>query len=209
MKLTIIGASRGIGRELLKSALSQGHEVTVLARQPEKINESAPNLKVIKGDILDLNSVKESIDSRDAICVCIGIPPTFKPIDVFSKGTQNVLNAIGENSSQRLVVVTGIGAGDSKGHGGFLYDKIVNPLLLKTIYADKDLSESLLKSSKVDWMIVRPGFLTNGPRTGQYRVVDDLTGIKAGKISRADVADFILRQLQEPTHFSKTPLITY
>lgn len=209
MKLTIIGASRGIGRELLKSALSQGHEVTVLARQPEKINESAPNLKVIKGDILDLNSVKESIDSRDAICVCIGIPPTFKPVDVFSKGTQNVLNAIGENSSQRLVVVTGIGAGDSKGHGGFLYDKIVNPLLLKTIYADKDLSESLLKSSKVDWMIVRPGFLTNGPRTGQYRVVNDLTGIKAGKISRTDVADFILRQLQEPTHFSKAPLITY
>ena len=209
MKFTIIGASHGIGRELLKLALSQGHEVTVLARQPEKINESAPNLKVIKGDILDLNSVKESIDSRDAICVCIGIPPTFKSVDVFSKGTQNVLNAIGENSSQRLVVVTGIGAGDSKGHGGFLYDKIVNPLLLKTIYADKDLSESLLKSSKVDWMIVRPGFLTNGPRTGQYRVVDDLTGIKAGKISRADVADFILRQLQEPTHFSKTPLITY
>jgi putative NADH-flavin reductase len=209
MKLAIIGASRGIGLELLKAALEEGHEVTALLRNPGKLNVGDPGLNVIKGDILDFNSVKEVVNGQDAICVCIGIPPTRKLVTVFSIGTQNVINAIGQESSQKLIVITGIGAGESKGHGGFLYDKVFNPLLLKTIYADKDLSESTLKSSHVNWMIIRPGFLTNGSRTGKYRVLDDLKGVKAGKISRADVADFILKELREPKHFGKTPLLTY
>jgi putative NADH-flavin reductase len=107
------------------------------------------------------------------------------------------------------VVVTGLGTGDSKGHGGFFYDKLLNPLLLGTIYADKDRQEDLLKASSAEWLIVRPGFLTDGPRTGQYRVVNDLTGITAGKISRRDVADFILNQVAHPTQFHQTPLLTY
>jgi putative NADH-flavin reductase len=108
-----------------------------------------------------------------------------------------------------LIFVTGIGAGDSRGHGGFLYDRIFQPLLLGTIYADKDREEALIKASSLQWLIVRPGFLTNGPRTGAYRVVTDLAGVTAGKISRADVADFMLNQLEAPTMFEQTPLLTY
>ena len=209
MNIAIIGASRGIGLEILSASLKAGHEITVLARHPEKITISDPKLNILKGDIRDFDSVKRSINGKDAVILSVGVSPTLKPIDVFSKGTRNVINAIGKNISIKLVVITGIGAGDSKGHGGFLYDRIVNPLLLKTVYLDKDISESLLKASGLNWMIVRPGFLINGPRTGQYRVIDDLTGVKAGKISRADVADFILCELHNPTHFGKTPLITY
>ncbi len=209
MKVTIIGASHGIGAQLLAYALEEGHEVTALLRKPDRQNISNTNLQKIKGDILDPASVAVATAGQDAICVCIGIPPTRKPVEVFSKGIKNVLAAIEGNSNQKLIVVTGIGAGNSKGHGGFLYDRVINPLLLKEIYKDKNREEAIIKASKANWMIIRPGFLTNGPRTGKYRVIDDLTGITSGKISRADVADFILIQLRAPTHFGKTPLVTY
>jgi putative NADH-flavin reductase len=217
MRIAIIGASRGIGAELLKAAIEEGYEVTALVRDPDALDISTPRLKVIKGDILDPSSVAAAlakpigtiIAGQDAICVCIGIPPTRKPVDVFSRGTQNILNAIGKESNQKLILVTGIGAGESKGHGGFFYDRILNPLLLATNYADKDRAESIVKASNVEWLIVRPGFLTNGPRTGKYRAIENLSGVTAGKISRADVADFILKQLVSPTYFGKTPLLMY
>ena len=82
-------------------------------------------------------------------------------------------------------------------------------MLLKTIYEDKDREEVTIKASNADWLIVRPGMLTNGPRTGKYRVLNDLSGVTAGKISRADVADFILRELAAPSQFKRTPLLTY
>jgi NAD(P)H-binding len=90
-----------------------------------------------------------------------------------------------------------------------LDDRILNPLLLATNYADKDRAELIVKASNVEWLIVRPGFLTNGPRTGKYRGIENLSGVTAGKISRADVADFILKQLASPTYFGKTPLLMY
>ena len=209
MRVAIIGASRGIGAELLKAAIEKGHEVTALVRDSAKLNISTPGLKVITGDILNPSSVATAIAGQDAICVCIGIPPTRKPVDVFSRGIQNILNAIGKESNQKLILITGIGAGDSKGHGGFFYDRILNPLLLGTSYADKDRAESIVKASNVDWIIVRPGFLTDGSRTGKYRVIENLSGVTAGKISRTDVADFILKQLASPTCFGKTPLLMY
>lgn len=209
MKIAIIGASRGIGYQLLKLAVEEGHEVTALLRNPDKLQIAYDNLHVIKGDILDPASVAAVTDDQGGICVCIGIPPSMKSVEVFSKGIENVLASINDNPEQKLIVITGIGAGESKGHGGFLYDRVFNPLLLKEIYRDKDREEALIKESRANWLIVRPGFLTNGPRTGKYRVIENLTGVTAGKISRADVADFMLKQLMEPTHFGKTPLLTY
>lgn len=94
-----------------------------------------------------------------------------------------------------LVVVTGMGAGDSMGHGGFWYDRIFNPRLLKTIYADRDRQEELIRQSGADWTIVQPGFLTNGPLTGRYRAITAMTGVTAGKISRADLAHFLLQEV--------------
>ncbi len=209
MKIAIIGASRGIGKQLLELALQEGHLVTALVRNPDKLQITHDNLHILKGDILNASGVADAVAGQDGICVCIGTPPTRKTVTVFSEGIRKVLAAIGDNTEQKLIVITGIGAGDSKGHGGFLYDRLANPLLLSEIYKDKDRQESLIKESRSNWLIVRPGFLTNRPRTGKYRVIDDLAGVTAGKISRADVADFMLKQLTEPTHFGKTPLLTY
>jgi len=213
MKILIIGATRGIGKQVLEQAVEQGHDVTVLARNPDKLSRytaSLPKvLRVIKGDILDAASVRQAVAGQEAICLCIGIPPTRKPVDVFSRGTENLLRQVQDSPQTLLIAVTGIGAGDSKGHGGFLYDKVFNPLLLKQIYADKDRQEALIKSSTGRWIIVRPAMLTNGRRTGRYRAIDNLQGVTGKKISRADVADFMLRQTQNPTHLGRTPLLSY
>ncbi len=209
MKILIIGATRGIGLQVLLQALAEDHDVTVLARNPQKLALEHERLQVVRGDICENNAVSSATEGQDAVVSCIGIRPTRKPVSVFSAGIKNVLKAMDQHRVRRLIGVTGIGAGDSRGHGGFFYDKIFQPMLLKTIYENKDQEESLIKDSQVNWIIVRPGFLTNGPMTGSYRVLTDMTDVKAGKISRADVAHFILNQLDSSEYLSQTPMLTY
>ncbi len=209
MKIAVIGASRGIGLEVVKQALERGHEVTALLRDPAKLELEHPRLHKIRGDVGKPADVRAALSGQDAVCTCVGVNPTRKPVELFSRGARNVLAALQDAPATKFIAVTGIGAGDSRGHGGFFYDRILQPLLLGTIYADKDREEELIKASSADWLIVRPGFLTNGPRTGIYRAITDLSGVTAGRISRADVADFILNQLETPSLFKQTPLLTY
>ena len=209
MKLLTIGATRGIGFQLLEQALQVGHAVTALVRDPQKMRKQHYGLRVIQGDILDLESVQKAMAEQEAVCVTIGIGITWRPVTVFSQGTRNVLEAMRRQGLRRLICITGIGAGNSKGHGGFLYDRLFNPLLLKTIYEDKDRQEALIRASETEWTIVRPGFLTNGPLTEKYKVITDLTGVTSGKISRADVAHFILEELTANRYSGQTPLLTY
>jgi putative NADH-flavin reductase len=209
MKLLVIGATRGIGRRLVELALDEGHGVTTLVRDTRRLPISHEQLVVIEGDILDPQSVQRAAEGQDAVCITIGINPTRKHVTVFSEGARNVIDAIARGGEALLICVTGIGAGNSKNHGGFFYDKIFNPLLLKTIYEDKDRQEALVRSSNLSWIIVRPGFLTNGPLTGTYRALTELEGVKAGKISRADVAHFILNEIKEKRYLSQTPLLMY
>ena len=209
MKLLVIGATRGIGRSLVEQGLAEGHAVTVLVRDPGRLTADHERLNVIKGDIRDTAAVGRAVKDQEAVCITIGIAPTRKPVSVFSEGARNVVAAMTDGHARLLVCVTGIGAGDSKNHGGFFYDRIFNPLLLKTIYEDKDRQEALVCESGLEWIIVRPGFLTNGPMTGSYRALTELEGVRAGKISRADVAHFILTEIKARQYLFKTPLLTY
>jgi putative NADH-flavin reductase len=208
MNILIVGATRGIGRQLLERALAAGHAVTALVRNPQRFTAQHERLRVVKGDILDPASVDVAMAGQDAACCTIGVKAPWIRVTLFSEGTRNLLQAMKKAGVRRLLCVTGIGAGDSRGHGGFLYDRIFYPLLLWPIYADKDRQESLIRASDVDWTIVRPGFLTNGPLTGKYRVLTDMTGVTAGWISRGDVADFMLKDLESNRYLRQTPLLT-
>lgn len=207
MNLLIVGATRGIGRQLLDQALASGHSVTALVRDPRRLALQHERLRVVKGDILDSDSVARAMAGQDAVCCTIGIKLPWPPVTVFSEGTRNLLQAMKKTGVRRLICVTGIGAGDSRGHGGLLYDYLILPVLFRTVYADKNRQESLIKASDVDWTIVRPGFLTNGPLTKNYRILTNMTGVTAGRISRADVAHFFLQELESRQYLRQTPLL--
>jgi putative NADH-flavin reductase len=210
MNILIVGATRGIGRELVEQALaSSGNSVTALARHPERLAAQHERLRKVRGDILNAESVSGAMANQNAVCCAIGVRTPWEQPGVFSKGTERLLHAMKSNAVRRLICVTGIGAGDSRGHGGFLYDRVLFPLLLKSVYADKDLQEALIRAADVDWTIVRPGFLTNGPLTRSYRVLTDLAGVTAGRISRADVAHFVLEELLANRYLRQAPLLTY
>ena len=209
MKILIVGATRGIGRQVLDQALAARHAVTALVRDTRRLDAQHDRLKVVQGDVLDANAVALAMAGQEAVCCSIGVKMPGIHVTVFSEGTRNLLGAMKKSGVRRLACVTGIGAGDSRGHGGFLFDSLFYPILLRTVYADKDRQESLIRASGVDWVIVRPGFLTNGLLTGRYRAITDLAGVTAGKISRADVAHFILQQLVAPSQLRQTPLLTY
>lgn len=209
MKILIVGASRGVGRLLLEQALAAGHTVTALARAPVRVAGSDERLRTLQGSVLDPATVTRAVAGQEAVCCVLGVKTPWEQPTLFSEGTARLLEAMKKANVRRLVCVTGIGAGDSRGHGGFLYDRIVYPLMTKGIYADKDRQEALVRASGTDWTIVRPGFLTNGPVTGNYRAFTDLTGVTAGRISRADVAHFILAELATSHYLRQTPLLTY
>lgn len=207
MKILIIGAARGVGRHLAEQALADGHHVTGLVQDPLRSGFSRRNLRLVGGSILSPAAVAQVVKGQDAVCIAIGIRPTRASVNVFSRGTEVVLEAMRYARLRRLVCVTGIGAGDSRGHGGGLYDRVILPLLLDSIYADKDRQEALVRASDVTWTLVRPGFLTNGPGTGRYRVSADMTGVRARKISRADVASYLLQEMTTSLDAGRTVLV--
>ncbi len=207
----IVGASRGIGLETVTRALEAGHKVRALARSARRIPIDHPDLEKVAGDARDPAVVRPALDGVDAVIVTLGVAPgpaaVLKPVRLFSDATRLVVDQMTEAGVKRLVCVTGIGAGDSRDAGGFLYSVVVLPLLLKRVYDDKDVQEQIIRKSTLDWVIVRPGLLARGPRTGSYRVLTNPDEWRMGKISRADVADFLVRQIDDDTYLGKTPLL--
>jgi putative NADH-flavin reductase len=206
-KLLVVGASRGIGLETVKAALRAGHSVRALARSAASIPIQDAGLEKVSGDALDSDTIRDVNVVIQTLGVDISPRAIFERTTLFSRSTRILVDAMKTAGVKRLIVVTGLGAGDSRGQGGFLYDTLAFPLLLKRVYDDKDVQESVIKSSGLDWTIVRPGLLTNRPATGQYRVLTAPNEWRFGTISRADVADFLVRQIDDRALIEATPLL--
>jgi putative NADH-flavin reductase len=209
--ILVIGASHGIGLETVKRALDAGHRVRALARGAASIPLDVPALAKIAGDALDKSRVAAAVTGTDAVIQSLGAAKGPQAIlsgtTLFSQATRILIEAMRESGVRRLLAVTGLGAGDSRGHGGFLYDALVFPLVLKRIYDDKDVQEQMIKASGLEWTIARPGLLTSGTATGRARALAEPAAWRAGSISRADVADFLVREAFERRFVGKTPLL--
>lgn len=196
--ILLVGETGPTGREVLSLAASSGRRLRALARNPAALGEFGNAHEIVRGDVLDASSLNAALSGIDVVVCVLGTPLTRKPVTLLSRGTANLLAAMAQTGTPRIVCVTGMGAGDSRGHGGFVYDQIVLPLLLGSIYADKDRQEALLRAVDADWTIVRPAWLTDGPATGRVRELTDLTGARMTRISRKGVAAFLLGEAIEP-----------
>ena len=210
-KVLVIGASRGIGLETVRIALRAGHSVRALARSAASIPIQNVDLDKVSGNALDSDTIRKALQDIHVVIQTLGVDLSpraiFERTTLFSQSTRILVDAMKAAGVKRLIAVTGLGAGDSRGHGGFFYDAIAFPLLLKRVYDDKDVQEWIIRSSGLDWTIVRPGLLTNGPATGNYRVLTQQKDWRFGVVSRADVADFLVRRIDDHALIGAAPLL--
>src|SRR5215211_1077919 len=215
MKLVIFGPTGGTGRRLVERAIAEGHEVSAFVRNPSRMRARHRRLRVVVGDVFDAGKVREAVIS------VLGSRQPSNPLHPHrpgdphgpvSAGSANIISAMKEHGLRRFVCQTAWGVGESKqdqGFAGAFFMKVLVPPLLRDEYAEKEVQEKLLRESDLEWIIVRPMILTNGPWTNEYRVGLDLKPGRRPYISRADVADFLMRQLTDDTFVRKTPAIGY
>jgi len=208
MRVLIIGASKGIGLETTRQALDAGHDVRALARSSSAIAVSNPSLEEMRGDALKTEDVKAALVGMDVVIqtLGVGLGDLFRPVHLFSDATRVLLEAMRSQVVKRLICVTGFGAGDSRASISCL-QRLPFQIVFGRAYDNKSLQEQLIKESELDWTIARPGVLTNGPRTGRYRILSEASQWRNGIISRADVAEFLVRQIGDQTYIRKTPVL--
>jgi putative NADH-flavin reductase len=208
MRVLIVGASKGIGLETTRQALDAGHDVRALARSANAMTVSNPSLEKTPGDALKHEDVEAALVGVDVVIqtLGIGLGDLFRPVHLFSDATRVLIAAMRSQGVKRLICVTGFGAGDSRASITCL-QRLPFQIVFGRAYDDKGLQERLIKESELDWTIARPGVLTSGPRTGRYQILSEASQWRNGIISRADVAEFLVRQIGDQTYIRKTPVL--
>lgn len=208
MQLLVVGATGGTGKQIIEQALQQGHYVTAFVRDPAKLPIQHPNLTLLTGDVLKSDTLVTAVRRQDAVFCALGSRPGQKD-EAVATGTANLIRAMQQVGSLRLLVISSLGVGTS-------YEEapLLSKLAIKTVFsgaiAEKEEQEKVVRESKLDWTIVRPTRLTDGPVTGQWRIGEHLPfpRFTLPRISRADVATFLLEQLNSDTYLHKAVTIT-
>lgn len=208
MRILIIGASKGIGLETTRQALAAGYTVRALARSAASINLSDAKLEKVQGDALNQKNVDAALGGVDVVIVTLGVGlgDLCKPVHLFSNATGVLIAAMKDKSVDRLICITGFGAGDSQESIAPL-QRIPFKIVFGRAYDDKSRQEKLIKESGLDWTIARPGVLLNGPRTGHYKVLREPSEWRNGIIARANVADFLVKQIEGRSFIGAAPVL--
>ena len=206
-KIIVFGATGTIGQQLLSQALEQGHKVTAFTRSKEKISIQHKSLHIAEGDVLNPESLVKAIKDQDIVMCALG---NGRKGTVRAKGTLNIIQAMQQQGIKRLICQTTLGAGNSVNNLNFFWKRIMFGWFLKAAYEDHQLQEKYIFESGLDWTIIRPGAFADGEVTGQYKhgFSPDEKQIKL-KISRADVAHFMLKQIGNSTYLHQTPGLSY
>jgi putative NADH-flavin reductase len=210
MNLLIIGATGGTGRQLVTQALARGHTVTALVRNPDKMRVEHPRLTIVKGDVLDLPAMERAVIGQDAVLCALGHKRWLFPTRILSQGTENILRAMKARGVRRFVCQSSLGVGNSFGRLGLYYTLFTIPFILPFYYWDKGRQEAAIRVSELDWTIVRPGSLNNREPRGRIRHGHGVgSWLWTVRISRADVARFMLDQITDDTYLRQTPGVAW
>ncbi len=209
MKILVLGATGATGRLIVANAVAKGYEVVALVRSKAKAMDLMGS-ELIEGDACDPAVLTRAIIGCDAVISSLGTAMSpFREVTLLSTATRALVGVMVEQNIRRLVCITGLGAGDSRGHGGFFFDRLFLPLMLRKVYEDKNRQEDAIRASTLDWTIVRPTVLNDKPARGGVRALTDLSGVHGGTIARSDVAEFVLQQLTTAKWLREAPLITW
>jgi putative NADH-flavin reductase len=205
MRLLVIGASGGTGQALIAEALERGHEVTAFVRKPASVTMKHKLLSVVQGNVLDPASLDAAMKGQSAVVCALGHKQFFWPTSILSKGTRNIIDAMEKNGVRRFVCQTSLGIGNSWGRMGLYYSLFVGNVILPFYFYDKVRQERIIRVSSLDWVIVRPGQLTDGKKRGKYKHGETIGNyLWTVRISRKDVADFMLNQVTSNEYLKKT-----
>ncbi len=209
MKLTVFGATGKTGLQIVEQALARGHEVNAFVRDGNKMTVKNPNLVFVQGDVLDPHAVERAVAGSSAVLVALGGKPDTKAT-VLSEGTGFVIDAMVKHGVQRLIVESSYPMSGSPEGMEFLQGTPQDMMaMMKPAIEDKMGQEKRVRESGLDYTIVRPLILTDGAQTGQYRAAETLEIKKTDTISRADVADFMLKALESNQWVGKTVVLSY
>ena len=207
MKIIIFGATGTLGCHLVEQALVQGHHVTAFSRDPSALKREHKNLNAVAGDVFDPEAVSSAIKGHDGVLIALG---AGRKGVVRAAGTKHIIDAMESQGVGRLVCQTTLGAGDSRSHLNFFWKHIMFGLLLKDAMADHEEQEAHIRRSNLDWVGLRPAAFTDGPATGDYQLgfPQSAKGL-ALKVSRADVANVMLKQMIDDTYLHQFPGLSY
>jgi putative NADH-flavin reductase len=207
MKILIFGASGATGRNLVSQALSQQHFVTAFVRNPSKFDIVNDRIKIIRGDVGDYQNVEGAAMDQDVVISALGASSPFKRDFTLIQGVQNITVAMTKRKVRRFIYQSFLGVRENRKELGFLIDRVL-PILLRNVIQDHEEKENIIANSNLNWTVVRCAILTNKPFTGNYMHGEHITSPSImPSISRADVADFMLKQLNDYRYLNKKPRI--
>jgi len=210
MHILIIGANGGIGRQAVEVALAAGHSVTALLRDPAKLTLTHAKLEVVKGDIMHPETFENLLDDNDAVISAIGVA-ALGPTTLYSEGNKNLIAAMKKKGAARAFFISASAIEVSPVQSFLVrfFTKYILQKILRNPYADQRIMEKLIKESGINWTIMRPPRLTNKPVTGSYRIAINSFLKKCLIISRADVAHFMINNINNKETFKTTVEIAY
>jgi putative NADH-flavin reductase len=209
-KIAVLGANGGIGQQVVKAALNYGHNVTAILRTPSRLTFTHPNLIIVKGDIMKPETLEEHLRNKDGIISAIG-KNSLKKTTLYSEGNRNLLNVMKRINTNRVFFISASGLEVNPSLNIFtkFAEKFILQKILKNMFSDLKRMERIVKESDQNWTIIRPPSLTNKPVTGHYRYSVNSFLKKGLRISRADLAHFIIRNIANESIYKKTVEVAY
>jgi putative NADH-flavin reductase len=165
---------------------------------------------MVQGDVADAAAVERALFGQDAVLCALGAATPLKRDQTLVNGMDNIVRAMERSGPRRLIYLSFLGVSGGREQLSLLGRHVVAPLILRNVVTDHEAKENIITRSGLDWTIVRPPRLTNGPHTGAYRHGDNVKAASViPMISRADVADFMLLQLDDRAYLRKAPAVMY